>query len=261
MTKVKKTAVVLLAILLIAGFALLPQAVSALSDRKENRKAGTAPVQSVDLIIDAIPNSEANAVATPGYMLRKLAMEQNMTSVPILPDAAVMTQAEALAAAREAMDIYVENSVFEWFEPTYSMAEPYLGIDPDNMSNSAIFWAVNFTRDSKEGYHSLFIHIDDQTGKILYIKYETFGKNDYPFYYPENQRSTMAGFVNAFLYPLGLEGVDTREYEGLVDIGISEENLSDGYLCTQYTFVDAQYGKICLEFHVTPSGFYVHYPK
>ena len=101
MTKVKKTAVVLLAILLIAGFALLPQAVSALSDRKENRKAGTAPVQSVDLIIDSIPNSEANAVATPGYMLRKLAMEQNMTSVPILPDAAVMTQAEALAAARE----------------------------------------------------------------------------------------------------------------------------------------------------------------
>ena len=71
----------------------------------------------------------------------------------------------------------------------------------------------------------------------------------------------MAGFVHAFLYPLGLEGVDTREYEGLVDIGISEENLSDGYLCTQYTFVEAQYGKICLEFHVTPSGFYVHYPK
>lgn len=261
MTKVKKSAIVLLAIVLLAGFALLPQAVSALSDRLENRKAGTAPVQSVDLIIDAIPNSETDTIGTPGYILRRLALEQNMTSVPILSDAATMTQDEALTAAQEAMDAYVQNSVFEWFEPTYSMAQPYLGVDPDNMSNSAVFWGVTFTREEKAAYHSLFVHIDDQTGKIVYIKYETYSKNGYPFYYPENQRLTLEGFVSAFLYPLGLEGVDTREYEGLVDIGISEENLSDGYLCTQYTFVDAQYGKICLEFHVTPSGFYVHYPK
>ncbi len=261
MTKVKKTAIVLLAIVLIAGFALLPQAVSALSDRLENRKAGTAPVQSIDLNVDTAANSESDTVATPGYILRRLALEQNMTSVPILSDAATMTQDEALTAAQEAMDIYVRNSVFEWFEPTYFMAQPYLGVDPDNMSNSAVFWGVTFTREEKEAYHSLFVHVDDQTGKIFYVKYETYSKNGYPFYYPENQRPTMEGFVRAFLYPLGLEGVDTREYEDLVDIGVTQEQLSDGYTCTQYTFVDVQYGQICLEFNVTPSGFYVHYPK
>lgn len=261
MSKLKTGAIVLLAMALIAGFAFLPRVVSLIFDNTEDQKAGSAPVQSIDLNIDAIPNSEADAVAAPGYMLRRLALEQNMTSVPILPDAAAMTQDEVLATAREAMDVYVKNAVFEWFEPTYSMADPYLGIDTDNMGNSAIFWAVNFTRDNKEGYHSLFIHIDDQTGKILYIKYETYGKNDYPFYYPENQRSSMEGFISAFLYPLGLEGLDTREDKGLLDIGISEEKLSDGYTCTQYTFIEAEYGKILLEFHINPSGFYVHYPK
>lgn len=261
MTRLKTGAELLLCAMLIVALALLPQAVSTVTDRMEMEKPITAPVQTIELTVDTAPRGESNESFAPGYMLRRLALEQNMTTIPILPESASMTQEEALNAAQTAMEIYVGNRVFEWFSPTYSQAQPYLGVDPENMNNSAVFWGVTFSYEKKDDYHSLFLHIDDETGKPIYIKYEIYGKNGYPFYYPDKQHLAMEGLISAFLAPLGLEGLGPGEYENLLDIGVTAEQLSDGYTCTQYTFVDAQYGKILVEFHINPSGFYVHFPK
>lgn len=253
MNKMKTGFVLLIAVLLVIAFALMPQAVAGISDLIGNEKPGTASLQSVELAFGVQKAIE------PGYMLRKMALEQRMSTIPITPEQTAMTQTEAIEAAEAAMTGYVEAKVFEWFEYTFCSAEPYLGIDPDDKNNYTIFWTVNFSHDS-EPYRNLFLHIDDQTGKILYIDYVTNGEDKFNYYYPEDQRLVMEGFVHAFLGPLALEGLTEYEYENLLGLSVTEHKTTDEVTCYLYTYEDSQYGSIQIAFTIKPAGFYVTFP-
>ena len=245
----------ILTVLLIAVLALLPQAIAGVSDFIGNEKPGTAPMQSVELALGADKMDE------PGYMMRKLALEQRMTTIPIEPEQATMTGEEVLTAALDGMTAYMEANMFTWFEYTFCGAEPYLGIDPMDKNNNTIFWGVTFAYDNydKDPYQNLFMHIDDETGKILYINYETYGEDRFKYYYPENHRLMMEGFVDSFFSPLNL--TQRSEYENLLGESVVERDLTDDVTCVLYTFEDAQYGTINVEFYITPLGFNVYFPS
>lgn len=252
MNKLKTVLVLLLTVLLIVILALLPQAMAGVSDFMGNKKPGTVSMQSVELAFDSDKADE------PGYMMRKLALEQRMTTIPIDPVQASMTEGEVITAAKTGMDIYMEASMFDWFDITYQMAEPYLGVDPNDRNNNTIFWGVTFTAEDGP-YHHLFMHIDDETGKVLFINYETYGEDKFNYDRPENQRRMMEGFVHSFFSPLNL--TQLSEYENLLETSMLEQYVSDDVTCVRYTFEDAQYGTIHVEFYITPMGFCVYFPS
>lgn len=254
MYRLKAVFVVLLSLALIAGLALLPKGIAGISDFLSNGKPGTASMNTVELTVYSDQTNE------PGYMMRKLAMYQQMTTIPISPDQAKMSEEEVLTAAIDGMTLYMEANMFEWFEYHYSSAEPYIGIDPADKSKNLIFWAVTFAVNN-EPYHQLFLHIDDETGKILYIEYETDGPDQFNYYYPENQRFLMEGFVDSFYRPLNLVSHQLIEYKNLVSQNVTERKLTDDVTCVRYTFEDSEYGVIIVEFIISPKGFIVSYPS
>lgn len=253
MRRLKAVAAILLAFVLIVGLSLLPHGVAGISDVLTNEKPGTVSMRTVELTVYSDQTDE------PGYMLRRLALEQRMTTIPIKPDHAKMTEEEVLTAAVDGMAPYIEAKMFEWFEYHFFKAEPYLCIDPENKNNNTIFWGVTFAVKDKP-YHNLFLHIDDETGKIIYINYETDGPDKFHYYYPENQRLMMEGFVDSFLRPLNLTSEQLTQYDGLFAEGVTQQKLTDDVTCSWYSFEDAQYGVINLEFYITPVGFFVTYP-
>lgn len=250
MRRIKAIFVILLSVMLIVGMALLPRGIAGISDMLANGKPGTVSMQTVELSVYSHQTDE------PGYMMRKLALEQRITSIPIRPEQATLTEEEAIHAAMDGMMVYVEAKLFEWFEYELVDAQPYLGVDPEDKSNNSIIWGVNFFKKG-EPYNNLFLHVDDETGKIIFISYETYGEDQNRYYDPEDRRLMMEGFVDSFLGPLNL--TQLSEYENL-DPECVSEMLSPKEVSVRYTFEDAHYGIINLEFVIYPFGFYVIFP-
>ena len=159
MGKINTASAIVLALLLLAGMALLPTGIGWISDWLTNERPGTAPVQSVKLALGDDRTDE------PGYMMRKMALECRMTTIPVEPAQASMSEEAVYTAAREAMEAYIDAEMFEWFDYSFFHAEPYLGIDPMDKNNNTVFWGVSFVNEA-DPYHFLFLHIDDETGKI-----------------------------------------------------------------------------------------------
>ena len=239
----RKTVItVLAALILVAGLALLPRGIAGISDSWTNGKPGTAAMESVELALGADKTDE------PGYMMRKLALEQRMTTIPLKAEQAEMTEEQVLTAAMDGMTAYMEAGMFEWFEYSFCSAEAYLGLDPGDKSNNTIFWGVTFSTE-KEPYHHLFVHID----------YETYGSDQWNYYSPDDQRMMMEGFTASFFEALNL--TRRNEYENLKAETVAEQPTTDEVTCVRYTFEDERYGTIYVEFTVYPFGFYVSFPR
>ena len=251
MRKLKTLLILMLTGLLFAFFAVLPRLTGAFYDDRLQGQSGSAPIQSVELVLNDM-DSDA-----PGYMLRKLALERSMTDVPITSQQASMTEEEVIAAAQAGMEIYVDAGIFEWFDCTYQGADPYFGLEPSDKSRHMIFWSVVFTNENSP-YQSLLLHIDDETGKIIYIKYES-GEQDRELANPEDRRKLMDGFIQSFLLPLSLMPSQVWEYENLEGT-VSQSTVEYPELSmVAYTYKDWQYGFITVEFNIIPVGFYVYF--
>lgn len=250
MYRLKAVIAVFLSLVLIAGLALLPKGIAGISDYLSNEKPGTASIHTVELSVYSDQTDE------PGYMMRKLALEQRMNTIPIEPEQATMTEEEVLNAALEGMVAYEDAEIFEWFEYTFFSAEAYLGMDPENQNNNSIFCGVQFTREEKP-YQNLFLHIDDETGRILYLSYETYGPDADKYYEPENQRLMIEGFVDAFFRPLRLTPSDMSVYKNFIGIEVNEQETPDEVTVVSYTYDDAVYGAVHVTFHISPEGLHV----
>lgn len=244
MNKLKTVALLLFPLLLIAALSALPRAVAVISDIRATEKPNSAPMQSVELDFDS------EKAEKTGYMMRKLALEQRMTDIPIVPEQASMTSEEVIDAALSGMEAYTQVDLFEWFEYTYCSAEPYLAVDIEQKNNICIFWGVTFSYE-KDPYNYLFLHIDDETGKIVYINYTTGDKEPYLAVDREKQMRMLDGFADAFFHPLNLMTEEELE------VSVTDQNMLDNGFSATYTFEDAEYGTICVELRITPEGFRV----
>lgn len=254
MHKLRTAATVLLAAVLIGALAVLPRAVGEIRDEFAGKTPISAPMQSVALAFGA------DRVSEPGYMLRKLALEQNMFTVPIQPSQATMSEDDALEAAMFGMRPYIDSELYHWFDGNFVNIQPYIGIDPENKSNNMIFWAITYAHD-REPYQYLFLHIDDETGCVLYIDYETSGDDRLDTFDSQNQPLLMEKLIDAFLRPLNLLEEQMPDAQNQLSREITEvQRLESDVTCIAYTLEDALYGAVRLQFYITPEGFRVYLP-
>ena len=251
MRKLRIGMILILTLALIIVGAYLPRIAAAVEDWMNNEKSNFAPMQSVQL--EFRDNEQQNAA----YMLRKLALENNMNTIPITPKEATMTEEEVYEAAMEGMEAYSDLGIFRWFKDTYRNAEPYLAIDPDDADNFIIFWAVNIVKEDKP-YYNLFLHLDDETGKILYIDYVNYDTENYMFM-PEDQRRSMEGFTDTYFHQLGLS--EAMADTDIMKVSVAELNLDSESTAVRYSFTETDYGRIDIEFHFYPNGFYIDFPN
>ena len=246
MRKMRLPLILLLTGALIVIGAFLPGIVSAVIDRTVMGKSENASMQSVQLEF-------SGETWEPDDMMKKLAVEQIMYTIPISAKDASMTEEEVYAAVEDCMEKYVSNGIFSWFEDTYRMTETYLAVSPDNMN---IIWAVNIVRKD-DPYQNLFLHLDDETGKILYLDYVSYDPDG--AFYPEDQSYVLDAFAGIYFEQLGL--TDLTDPDPYAQYPAAEEIQENDVWCRRYTFPDTEYGEIILEFYVKSTGFYISFPN
>lgn len=256
MRRVLSVFCVLIAAALIFAGAVLPRISAAVVDRMNDKKTGSAPIQTVALNLQ--DRAEQNGTRSEN-MIRKLAMEQRIYTVPVDPSEASMTEEEVYAAVESCMEDYVHAGIFEWFPYTYQMAEPILGIYADGISNMHIIWSVSYVYED-EPYQSLFIHIDDETGKILYLRYINYGISytypDKTSEYDSRMNYILDSTSRIFFDQLGLSDIKgSQDANNLYDQWV----IDGGVYLRKYTVADSEYGEIPLVFYAEPSGFYISY--
>ena len=247
---------VLIAAALVFAGAVLPRISAAVVDRMHENKSGSAPIQTVDLNLQ--DRVEQNSTRSEN-IIRKLAMERRMYTVPVDPSDASMTEQEVYAAVKSCMEDYEQAGIFEWFPYTYQMAEPILAISGEDISNMHIIWSVTFVYEDKP-YQYLFVHVDDVTGKILYLRYDNYGVyNTYSVNSPEydaQMDSVLSSFSRIFFGQLGLSEVKgSQDANNLYDQWV----IDGGVYLRKYTVADSEYGEIPLLFYAEPSGFSISY--
>lgn len=247
MDKRKSVLCVLLAFILIAAGAFLPRMTAAVMDQAENESSGSAPVQSVELYF--------YDRTQPQDMVRKLATQQSMYSVPAHLSEASMTEDEVFAAAERCMADYVSAGIFTWFPYTARTAEFFSCMDSEHVGNMAYIWVVSYT-NRYAPFESLYLHIDDETGKILFLNYEGAEReaaaSEGNLEYADYGIYALNCFTQIFFDQLGLQDVQNQDY--------GQEILKDGIYIQRYLIEDEEYGIIYIEFYISPIGLYIYYP-
>lgn len=227
------------AILLVV--ACLPGIVGGCMDFLTLNKPDTAPIRHVELQLSTPGEME------PGRMFQRLALERNMQMIPVTSREASMTKDQVFAAVEEQMEEY---AFFQWFDYTHRSAEPQLAIDTEESDNYAIIWVVDYA--SKQPYHNLFLHVDDNTGAILKIDYYTH-EEPYP---AEEQRYIFESWCESYFDRLGL-GMNS-DYMRSLEVRTEQTGEKDS-MSVIYHIQEIQYGLVSVHFIVKPGGFYISF--
>ena len=182
-----------------------------------------------------------------------------MYTVPVDASETSMTVDEVYAAVERCMADYVDAGIFEWFQYTTRSAEPLLGIDSQDIHNTGIFWGVTYVNE-KAPYQALFVHIDDENGKIYYLSYEDYEKesiySDRSPEYAARMNFVLDHFTEIFFDQLGL--ADVKKFYDSKAL-VEEEEVDGGVYLRRYVMEDDEYGEISIEFYANPSGFRLYY--
>lgn len=241
MRRTKILLLLLLTAAVVVCGAVFPGAASAVMDLAENEKAGSAPMQSVEL--------EFGKSKTEDIMW-KLSAWNHANLLSIVSANASMTEAEAYDAAQQAISPYTMEDMIKDFTETSHTLTPYLAVDPDNSEPFFIVWEVTLS-----GKNDRFIsmYLDDETGMPLYIHYQRYGTFSMDGIWEQN-RAIGDRVTSLFFDALGISttggSVTVREYE-----------RDGGVLCMSYTFADTGYGNVNIDFYIEGTGsFYNYYP-
>ena len=165
MKKLKMPLLVLLATIMLAAFASLPAIAASVQDSTTVNHSGYGQMKSMELEFaeekETLP------------MMGKLALLGHMECVDIDPSQASMTEEEVFAAAEASMEAYIDAGIFQWFDVTLRSAVPKLGVDLNDVNNYIVLWTVSFV-DEVDQSCVLLLDIDDETGKILSIRYGVY---------------------------------------------------------------------------------------
>jgi len=249
MRNFKTSLLILLTVLALAACAALPAIAAAVQDSATVHHLGHSQMKSMELDV----NKHRQTIPTMG----KLALLSNMESIGIDPDQASMTQEEVFKTAQEQMKPYEEAGIFQWFDVTLRSAEPRLGIDLKDANNFMVYWTVSFVNEDGPGQW-LNLDIDDETGRILCIYYGVYGSYSMDGVWQRN-KVIMQAFTDIYFSQLDLTGA--KEYALSTESGYAYSERDGGVSSALYSFGDADYGEIQLEFYVEgPGGFYLHFP-
>lgn len=244
MRKLKSFAVLLLTWALIAAGANLPRLISERMDRQTAGRFGSREMTSIALDL----SGEQERLTTAG----KLDLLSRGQNIAITEREASMTVAEVNAAFEMQIEQYVAAGIFEWFEYTSWITQPNLCVDQTAPHNYNIFWTVTVISEHAP-YQVLMADIDDETGRIFSIRFETNGT-----YAPDGVMERNAAIMDAFV-PIYLQqlGLMEENMEPVIEYG----EMDGDVMWSQFAFKDRDCGTITIEFYVFgPGGFYNHFP-
>lgn len=234
----------LMTLALIAAGANLPRFVSDRMDREIMGQSGSRDMASI-----ALDLSGENRKLTTA---EKITLLSRGKTIAVSENEASMTMAEVNAAVEKQMEAYIDAGIFEWFEYTSWITQPYLCVDPQAPENFALFWTVTIVNEMHP-YQTLGVDIDDETGTIYSIRYDQLGSFPVEDVWEQNY-ANMDAFVHVYLNQLGLLDANMEPH-------LEYGELDGLVLCAEFVFTEAGYGKCALEFYMTaPGGYWIYFP-
>ncbi len=170
MGKFRTMLVLLLAVALLLGCGALPRLAASIADGEHLNTPAFAPISGI--FFDPTAPATEPATDTLEYYLDRLALHGNMYSMPVKTEVAAMTEEDVLSAAMEQVRAYESLGVLLPFEDSSIQVEPLFAIDIDDVENTAVYWTVYAYTPTKPA-DSLLVYLDDATGKILSIVFES----------------------------------------------------------------------------------------
>lgn len=250
MRELKNLLILLITLGLLVLGANLPGLVAALQDSATAGSAGYSDIQPVSLDL-----SGERRYLSPVEKLRLLGQYNN---IPITAGQAAMTEDDVYATVIAQMDRYAAAGIFEWFEMTSQMAQPFLCVDPQDPSRYNIFWTVTLVNE-KEPFQSLIVDMDDETGTICAIRYDLYGTYDVNGVW---ERSYQVLDAVATVYLNGLGVLADRSETEVAPAFYEYLELDGEVLCGRLAFADDAGEEIRMEFYVNGTGgFYTYFPE
>lgn len=166
MHKLRTALLLLLVMAVILGCGALPQIAGAIADGVNQKAPGSAPMGAISFT-PSVPETD-----TMQYYLDRLALHGNMYSIPVKAEVATMTEEAALTAATVQIRAYESFGILLPFIDGSVDIEPHFAIDIDNVENTAVYWTV-YAKINTKPVDSLLIYLDDATGKIISIDFES----------------------------------------------------------------------------------------
>lgn len=237
MKKLKYMLFIFLTVLLVAVFAILPQAVALLQDKATHSEVKYANTQAIQLSFKEGTQTEQRSMVGKIKLSQQqmYRISENMTS---------MSKEEVLDSVDRELVPYLEADMFasDW-ENADKIIEPFCALDLED--GYGFFWYVTFQKD--DGYNSLYLWVDDETGKIIFISYQCSG--DSPLYDDKVYTWLMEHLSSSFFGALEIEPVDMYRLKD-----------ADAKTAVRYTFNDSVYGELIADLHLRPDGFEVSFP-
>ena len=227
-----KKVLIFLTILLVLLGGGMPWIVSAVQDNALLHHSGYRDIEYIQL--DFSDRSMAD----------KLSLLSHSQPVDVTHTQATMTQEEVFAAVEREMAQYEDAGIFQWFEITRRTAQPKLGIDVNDVNRFLVYWTVTYI-NKKDPSRSLVVDLDDESGKILSIRYEVYDTYSMDGVWERN-RATIDAFTEIYFSQLDVTPSDYEYFER--DGGVSS---------AMYHFEE-----FAIEFFAEGAGgFYLYFPE
>ena len=227
-----KKALIFLTILLVLLGGGMPWIVSAVQDNALLHHSGYCDIDAIQL--DFSERSMAD----------KLSLLSRSQPVDITHTQATMIQEEVFAAVEREMAQYEDAGIFQWFEITRRTAQPKLGIDVNDVNHYLVYWTVTYINKTDPS-RSLIVDLDDESGKILSIRYEVYDTYSMDGVWERN-RATMDAFTEIYFSQLDVTPPNYEYFER--DGGVSS---------ALYRFEE-----FAIEFFTEGAGgFYLYFPE
>ncbi len=166
MYKLRTALLLLLVMAVILGCGALPEIAGSIADGVNQNVPGFAPMVSVSFT-PSVPET-----VTMQYYLDRLALHGNMYSMPVKTEVAAMTEEAVFAAAMEQVQEYEIFGVCLPFADSSVQVESLFAIDIDDVDHTAVYWTV-YANTTANPADSLLVYLDDATGKIISIDFES----------------------------------------------------------------------------------------
>lgn len=242
MSKLKTFLTLFIMAAVVIACTFLPNIVNAIQSHNSDAAYKYADMQTAQLRIED---------KAPLTTLGKLVLLADSTSVEIPEDQANMTIAEVHDAAYRCLDVFSYADLIT-VDYHYFMIEAVPGILYSNQSpvEYSTIWSISL---SAPDYTSVIdLIIDDETGALLHISYETSAGLLSEYDLPE----LLPFIAELYFSPLSLQ-------PSAENFGESIENPdTDAYWFSgTYIFYDDIYNEVVIEISLSPHGFSTHFIK
>ena len=242
MYKLKNSLMVLLAICIIVGCAVLPAAVTEFQDKFSWEQLKYDQISSIELDF----SQKETGLPTLG----KLELLQDCVAMERLESEASKTKEEILAALEAGLQPYIDQNLLPDDDGlTVASVIPTLVYNPEDPTENMMLWCIELT-NPEETYSYVSAIVDDESGHILALDFHSDGD----FMLGQDWESFCIHLAETFFSALELEfPSEDWLYNPTFVHGEPE------YLEVKYSFGDLAYGEVLVTFSIYPNGFYMFF--